>query len=72
MNNNNNIENNNISIEDLSKVLLRYGRITTDIEFNEIIANVNYKTRIRTFIYNNKHYYHLMVNGIVNECFELC
>lgn len=55
----------------LSELLLHYGRITSDISFSENVGNEKSLTRIRTFSYNGKHFYHHMVNGIVVECFEL-
>lgn len=60
-----------MTTENLSNLLLHYGRITSDINFEEKIGDKTYYTRVRTYIYNNRHFYHLMVNGEVNECFEL-
>ena len=57
--------------ENLSNLLLHYGRKTSDIEFHGYIANTEYHTRIRTFVYNGKHFYHLMCNGELVEVFEL-
>lgn len=57
--------------ENLSNLLLHYGRKTSDIAFHEYVAKEEYHTRIRTFIYNGKHFYHIMCNGEVHECFEL-
>lgn len=62
---------NNITLSKASYVLLHYGKLTSDAEFKENINNIIYHTRIRTFIYNNRHYYHCMVNGKVKEIFEL-
>lgn len=63
-----------MNMNELSNVLLHYGRVTSDISFtiNEMFGNcTNYYTRVRTFIYNGKPFYHVMVNGEVKECFEL-
>lgn len=60
-----------MNTEELSNLLLHYGRKTSDIEFHEYVGREEYHTRIRTFIYNSKHFYHIMCNGEVIDCFEL-
>lgn len=63
-----------MNMNELSNLLLHYGRVTSDISFtiNEKFGNhYNHYTRVRTFIYNGKPFYHVMVNGEVKECFEL-
>lgn len=63
-----------MNMNELSNLLLHYGRVTSDISFtiNDYYTRVNdYYTRVRTFIYNGKPFYHVMVNGEVKECFEL-
>lgn len=60
-----------MNMNELSDLLLHYGRKTTDISFKESCATEDFFTRIRTFAYNGKHFYHIMVNGQVTECFEL-
>lgn len=61
-----------MNMNELSDLLLHYGRKTTDANFvEEILDGVKSYTRIRTFAYNGKHFYHHMVDGVVTECFEL-
>lgn len=56
-----------MTTENLSNLLLHYGRLTTDIEIKEDNGYV----RIRTYSYNGKQFYHHMYNGTLVECFEL-
>jgi len=61
-----------MTMNELSNFLLHYGRVTSDISLKETCDDgTKYYVRIRTFVYNDKHYYHMMVNGEVSECFEL-
>ena len=61
-----------MKMNELSNLLSHYGRVTTDANFcEEILKGVKSYTRIRTFAYNGKHFYHHMVDGEVTECFEL-
>lgn len=52
---------------ELSKKLLRYGKITSDTEVDED----NGYRRIRTIRLNDKIYYHHMFNGKIVEIFEI-
>ena len=54
-------------MEELNKKLLRYGKITSDIETKE---EEGYR-RIRTIRLNDKIYYHHMFNGAIVEIFEI-
>lgn len=61
-----------MDMNELSNLLLHYGRATSDLEFREYEGTmVELFTRVRTFIYNGRHFYHVMCNGKVVECFEL-
>lgn len=61
-----------MNTKQLSELLLHYGRIITDDEFEKIYDNGYIQIcRIRIFSYNGKHFYHNMINGKVIKCFEL-
>lgn len=60
-----------MNMNELSNLLIHYGRKITDLSFKEECANEVYHVRIRTFAYNGKIFWHQMVNGDVTECFEL-
>lgn len=57
-----------VDIEEFSKELLRYGSIITDGSFYAFRILF---VRIRTISYNNKIYYHRMVDGEVAEIKEI-
>lgn len=60
-----------MSQKELSNLLLHYGRKTSDISFSEVVGEERIYSRIRTYVYNGRHFYHMMCNGELNECFEL-
>lgn len=60
-----------MNTRELANLLVHYGRRTSDVQFHEYVANMEYHTRISTYIYNSRHFYLAMCNGEIIECFEL-
>lgn len=64
-----------MNVEELSNLLLHYGNILANQSFQSIRSERNEcvidNVTIRIISYNQKLFYHFMVNGTVLYCYEL-